>query len=100
MSRVQRFRKRWKKSGRLTPARAMLLDVLYDLAANGEFVSAFAAEKVGGKENRVSIFDCRNTHPDLSMERHSTPAFDLAIFLDQLLQHHNFLRKDLPVMAT
>jgi len=46
----------------------MLLDVLYDLAANGEFVSAFAAEKVGGKENRVSIFDCRNTHPDLSME--------------------------------
>lgn len=30
----------------LTPARAMLLAVLYDLVANGEFVSEFASEKV------------------------------------------------------
>jgi len=31
---------------KLTPARAMLLDVLYDMVSNGEFVSEFAAEKV------------------------------------------------------
>ena len=31
---------------RLTPARAMLLDVLCDMVAYGEFVSVFAAEKV------------------------------------------------------
>lgn len=31
---------------KLTPARAMLLSVLYDLAKNGEFVSEFAAEKI------------------------------------------------------
>lgn len=30
----------------LTPARAMLLSVLFDLAKNGEFVSEFSAEKV------------------------------------------------------
>ncbi|NJL58946.1 MAG: hypothetical protein HC887_04150 [Desulfobacteraceae bacterium] len=30
----------------LTPARAMLLAVLYDLVRNGEFVSEFASEKV------------------------------------------------------
>src|SRR6185437_7266425 len=30
---------------KLTPARAMLLDVMYDLVKNGEFVSEFAAEK-------------------------------------------------------
>jgi len=30
---------------KLTPARAMLLSVLYDLVRNGEFVSEFAAEK-------------------------------------------------------
>ena len=30
----------------LTPARAMLLSVLYDLVRNGEFVSEFAAEKI------------------------------------------------------
>ena len=30
----------------LTPARAMMLSVLYDLVRNGEFVSEFAAEKV------------------------------------------------------
>ena len=31
---------------RLTPARAMLLDVLCDLVANGEFASEFASEKI------------------------------------------------------
>ena len=31
---------------KLTPARAMLLDVLCDLVANGEFVSEFASEKI------------------------------------------------------
>lgn len=31
----------------LTPARAMLLAVLYDLVSNGEFVSEFASEKIG-----------------------------------------------------
>lgn len=43
---------------KLTPARAMLLSVLFELVRNGEFVSEFAAEKVayflqkfGAKEN-------------------------------------------------
>jgi hypothetical protein len=31
---------------KLTPARAMLLSVLYDLVRNGEFVSEFSAEKI------------------------------------------------------
>jgi len=31
---------------KLTPARAMLLDVMYDLTKNGEFVSEFSAEKI------------------------------------------------------
>lgn len=35
-----------KERVKLTPARAMLLSVLYDLTRNGEFVSEFAAEKV------------------------------------------------------
>jgi O-acetyl-ADP-ribose deacetylase (regulator of RNase III) len=35
-----------KERVKLTPARAMLLNVLYDLVKNGEFVSEFAAEKV------------------------------------------------------
>ncbi len=35
-----------KERVKLTPARAMLLDVLYDLVRNGEFVSEFAAEKI------------------------------------------------------
>lgn len=35
-----------KERVRLTPARAMLLSVLYDVARNGEFVSEFAAEKI------------------------------------------------------
>jgi O-acetyl-ADP-ribose deacetylase (regulator of RNase III)/uncharacterized protein YwgA len=35
-----------KERVKLTPARAMLLDVLYDLVKNGEFVSEFAAEKI------------------------------------------------------
>lgn len=46
-----------KERAKLTPARALLLDVLYDLVKNGEFVSEFAAEKIayflqrfGGKD--------------------------------------------------
>ncbi len=35
-----------KERVKLTPARAMILSVLYDLTRNGEFVSEFAAEKV------------------------------------------------------
>jgi len=35
-----------KERVKLTPARAMLLSVLYELVYNGEFVSEFAAEKV------------------------------------------------------
>ncbi len=35
-----------KERAKLTPARAMLLDTLYDLVRNGEFVSEFAAEKI------------------------------------------------------
>jgi hypothetical protein len=35
-----------KERVKLTPARAMLLSVLYELVRNGEFVSEFAAEKV------------------------------------------------------
>ncbi|MGD9772405.1 MAG: macro domain-containing protein [Parabacteroides sp.] len=47
-----------KERVKLTPARAMLLAVLYELVRNEEFISEFAAEKVsyflcrfGGKEN-------------------------------------------------
>jgi len=46
-----------KERVKLTPARAMLLSVLYDLVINGEFVSEFSAEKIayflqrfGGKD--------------------------------------------------
>ena len=35
-----------KERVKLTPARAMLLSVLYELVQNGEFVSEFAAEKI------------------------------------------------------
>ena len=35
-----------KERVKLTPARAMLLSVLFDLAKNGEFVSEFASEKI------------------------------------------------------
>lgn len=35
-----------KERVKLTPARAMLLAVLYDLVQNGEFVSEFASEKI------------------------------------------------------
>ncbi len=35
-----------KERVRLTPARAMMLSVLYELVRNGEFVSEFSAEKV------------------------------------------------------
>ena len=36
-----------KERVELTPARAMLLAVLYELVRNGEFVSEFASEKIG-----------------------------------------------------
>jgi O-acetyl-ADP-ribose deacetylase (regulator of RNase III)/uncharacterized protein YwgA len=46
-----------KERVKLTPARAMLLSVLYDLVKNGEFVSEFSSEKItyflqrfGGKD--------------------------------------------------
>ncbi len=35
-----------KESVKLTPARAMLLSVLYELVCNGEFVSEFSSEKI------------------------------------------------------
>src|SRR5690606_41099584 len=35
-----------KERVKLTPARAMLLSVLYELVRNGEFVSGFASEKI------------------------------------------------------
>lgn len=35
-----------KERVKLTPARAMLLSVLFDLVSNGEFVSEFASEKI------------------------------------------------------
>ena len=35
-----------KERVKLTPARAMLLAVLFDLVKNGEFVSEFASEKI------------------------------------------------------
>jgi O-acetyl-ADP-ribose deacetylase (regulator of RNase III) len=35
-----------KERVKLTPARAMLLSVMYDLVQNGEFVSEFSAEKI------------------------------------------------------
>lgn len=35
-----------KERAKLTPARAMLLSVLFDLSKDGEFVSEFAAEKI------------------------------------------------------
>lgn len=50
-----------KERVRLTPARAMLLSVLYELVRNGEFVSEFAAEKIAyflqrfGAENAFNL---------------------------------------------
>ncbi|MDO5617041.1 MAG: macro domain-containing protein [Cruoricaptor ignavus] len=41
----------------LTPARAMLLSVLYDLARNGEFVSEFSAEKTAYFLQRMGAED-------------------------------------------
>jgi uncharacterized protein YwgA len=42
---------------KLTPARAMLLSVLYDLVHNGEFVSEFSAEKVAYFLQRLGAKD-------------------------------------------
>ncbi|MCC5934895.1 MAG: macro domain-containing protein [Balneolales bacterium] len=42
---------------KLTPARAMMLAVLYDLVRNGEFVSEFAAEKVAYFLQRFGAHD-------------------------------------------
>jgi O-acetyl-ADP-ribose deacetylase (regulator of RNase III) len=42
---------------KLTPARAMMLSVLYDLVRNGEFVSEFAAEKVAYFLQRLGAKD-------------------------------------------
>jgi uncharacterized protein YwgA len=44
----------------LTPARAMLLAVLYDLVRSGEFVSEFAAEKVAYFLQRLGAKDVFN----------------------------------------
>lgn len=45
---------------KLTPARAMLLAVLYDLVRNGEFVSEFAAEKIAYFLQRFGAADTFN----------------------------------------
>jgi len=46
-----------KERVKLTPARAMMLSVLYDLVRNGEFVSEFAAEKVAYFLQRLGAED-------------------------------------------
>jgi O-acetyl-ADP-ribose deacetylase (regulator of RNase III) len=49
-----------KERVRLTPARAMLLAVLYEVVKNGEFVSEFAAEKVAYFLQRFGAEDIFN----------------------------------------
>lgn len=49
-----------KERVRLTPARAMLLAVLYDLVRSGEFVSEFASEKVAYFLQRFGAEDVLN----------------------------------------
>jgi O-acetyl-ADP-ribose deacetylase (regulator of RNase III) len=55
-----------KERVKLTPARAMLLSVLFDLVRNGEFVSEFASEKIAyflqrfGAQNDFKL----DFHPD------------------------------------
>lgn len=46
-----------KERVQLTPARAMLLSVLYDLVRNGEFVSEFSAEKIAYFLQRFGAYD-------------------------------------------
>lgn len=49
-----------KERVKLTPARAMLLAVLFDLVKNGEFVSEFAAEKIAYFLQRFGAKDVFN----------------------------------------
>lgn len=51
-----------KERAKLTPARAMLLDVLYELVRNGEFVSEFAAEKIAYFLQRFGAKDVFKLH--------------------------------------
>ena len=55
-----------KERVRLTPARAMLLSVLFDLVRNGEFVSEFSAEKIAYFLQRFGAKDTFKLefHPD------------------------------------
>ena len=46
-----------KERVKLTPARAMLLPLLYELVRNGEFVSEFAAEKIAYFLQRFGAWD-------------------------------------------
>lgn len=46
-----------KERVKLTPARAMLLSVLYDLTKNGEFVSEFSSEKIAYFLQRLGAKD-------------------------------------------
>lgn len=46
-----------KERVKLTPARAMLLSVLYDLVRNGEFVSEFSAEKIAYFLQRFGAYE-------------------------------------------
>jgi O-acetyl-ADP-ribose deacetylase (regulator of RNase III)/uncharacterized protein YwgA len=66
-----------KERVKLTPARAMLLAVLYDLVRNGEFASEFAAEKIayflqkfGAKEEFKLKFESNFYGPYSSKVRH------------------------------
>jgi O-acetyl-ADP-ribose deacetylase (regulator of RNase III) len=49
-----------KERVKLTPARAMLLSVLYELVRNGEFVSEFSAEKIAYFLQRFGAKDAFN----------------------------------------
>ena len=55
-----------KERVKLTPARAMLLSVLFDLVRNGEFVSEFSAEKIAYFLQRFGAKDTFKLefHPD------------------------------------
>ncbi|PXV69203.1 O-acetyl-ADP-ribose deacetylase (regulator of RNase III) [Dysgonomonas alginatilytica] len=46
-----------KERAKLTPARAMMLDVLFDMVKEGEFISEFAAEKIVYFLQRFGAFD-------------------------------------------
>jgi len=66
-----------KERVKLTPARAMLLGLLYELVKNGEFVSEFSAEKIayflqkfGAKEEFNLKFESKFYGPYSSKVRH------------------------------